>query len=107
MVTLDTPVVAAEGDAPAREYLQPVLRLKAQPLAFGAEHRAAHLRTGVLQGEIQVSRGRARDVAQLALDEHQRERVFQQAARQGVELAGGENFVGGGGKHGRMVGWDM
>src|SRR5690606_1413730 len=42
-----------------------------------------------------MARGGARDVAQLALDQHQREGILEQAPGQGVELARSEDLAAG------------
>ena len=92
----DQLVVAAclvQSQPAARQHLQSLARLEFQPGAFRLEHRAAHLRARVLEGEIQVPGRRPRHVAQLALHGHQRKAVLQQAARQGVELGGGEDVA--------------
>src|SRR5690606_20060548 len=60
------------------------------------------LRPRILQREVQMPRGWARDVAQLALDKNKGEGVLQQAARQRVELAGAEDLPGDRVIHGRQ-----
>src|SRR3546814_1894541 len=78
---------------PAGQHPHAVARLEPQPLALGLEQRAAHLRARVLEREVNVSRRGPRQVADFALDQHQREGVLQQAARQRVELARAEDVV--------------
>ncbi|MCW0466403.1 hypothetical protein NB705_003476 [Xanthomonas sacchari] len=90
-------VVAArfvQGQAPARQHPQAFARHEPQPLALGLEHRAAHLRARILQGEIEVAGRGAGDVAQFAFHPGQREGALQQVAGQRVELAGAEDLVG-------------
>jgi len=93
-----------QADAGAHQHLHAVGGPEAQPAAPGLEHRAAHLRGAVLQGEVQVPRGRPRDVGQLALHPHQRQRVLQQPTHQPVERAGGEDVARGRVVAGRLHG---
>src|SRR3546814_1885473 len=93
----DQLVVAArlvQRQPPAGQHPHAVARLEPQPLALGLEQRAAHLRARVLEREVDVPRRGPCQVADLALDQHHRERVLQQAARQRVELTGAEDVVG-------------
>src|SRR5690606_1722726 len=99
-------VVAArlvQRQSAACQHLQPLARLELQPAALGPEHRAAHLRARVLEGEVQVPRRRPRHVAQRAFHQHERKGVFQQAAGQGVELGGGEDVACGRDAHGHRI----
>ena len=87
-------VVAArlvQGQAATAEHLEAFARHELQPLALGLEHGATHLRTRVLEGEVQVAGAGSGDVAQFALHPYQRKGALQQVARQGVELAGRED----------------
>ncbi len=56
------------------------------------EQRAAYLRPRVLQREVHMARGRAREVGDLALDPDAAEHVFQQHAGAAVELADSKDF---------------
>src|SRR3546814_7168370 len=78
----DQLVVAArlvQRQPPAGQHPHAVARLEPQPLALGLEQRAAHLRARVLEREVDVPRRGPCQVADLALDQHHRERVLQQA----------------------------
>ena len=93
----DQLVVAArlvQREAAAREHAQAFARDEVQPLALRLEQGAAHLGARILQREVEVPGARPREVAQFALDPHQREGAFQQVARQRVELAGREDLAG-------------
>ena len=83
-----------QGQPATRQHAQAFARDEFQPLALGPEHCRTHLRTRILQGEVQVPGRRAADVAEFGLHPHQRERAFEQVAGERVELAGGEDVIG-------------
>ncbi|KPW14438.1 Uncharacterized protein ALO42_05453 [Pseudomonas syringae pv. atrofaciens] len=72
--------------------LQAVLERLTHPRCALPEQRAAYLRARVLQREVHMARGRAREVGDLALDPDAAEHVFQQHAGAAVELADSKDF---------------
>jgi hypothetical protein len=55
-------------------------------LRASAEHHAAHLRLGVLDGKIPMTAGRAREVRYLAADPGQREAPLEHAGHGFVQI---------------------
>ena len=81
---LELPALGVEADLRVGEHVQPVLRREPQRAVVHAEHRAPHLAVLVLEREVDVPRARAREIGDLALDPHRRERLLEN--RTGVEV---------------------
>ena len=71
--------------ARAHQHLHALGGFAAQQGGTVAEQGAAHLRGGILEGEIQMPGGRTRQIGELAFYPQQREAAFQQRPRLVVE----------------------
>ena len=90
---LEFPTRLVETDARAHEHFLPVAggeRTQHVPLP---EHRAAHLRVGVLQGEIPVSRARPREIGDLGLDPDAPESPLEQHPHFAIEARNAVNVA--------------
>ena len=90
-----------QAHAGACQHAHAVAGAEAQRAAARAEHRAADLRRGVLEREVQVARRRPRQIGDLALDPQRRQRVLEQVMDEprqrgrSPDLAGGNRWRGG------------
>ena len=80
-----------EARARAHEDLLAVRELEAEAARGQAEHRAAHLRLGVLQRPIEMPGGGAGKVRDLALDPDRAEAGFDEAPRLAIQTRDREN----------------
>src|SRR5690606_24238797 len=74
-----------EADAPARLHVHAVLGRESDEAVALTEHGAAHLRGLVLEGEVPVPRGGAREIGELALHPERREAALEQGAHIAVQ----------------------
>ena len=89
-----------QRDAPACDDVHAVGRLEAQPRAARLEHRAADECGRVLQRKVEMAGARAREVRDFAFEPDQRQRVFDEVAREAVQRRGRQDFAGGNGRIG-------
>ena len=79
-----------EGHPAAQAHRQAAGGFQAHALVAVAEHRTAHLRRAVLEGEVPVAGGGRGEIADLALHPDEVEMAFEQAPDLAVELGDGK-----------------
>ena len=94
-------------DAAAREHGETVLGLEFPIAVRGAEGHYAHLRLGLLQGEVVVAAGSQLDAGYFAGDPDVGEVALEGGADGGVQLADGVDAAGGGEVEGELVHYSM
>ena len=95
--TVDNQLIVAapfiQADPTARAHLQAILHGDLQAGGMLAKQGAANLGAIVLQAEIKVPRGGARQIREFAFYPDTRENIFQQLSGAGVELADAEHVA--------------
>ena len=80
-----------QGDQRAHLHMHAVFRPEINILALVAEHGATHLGLAVLEGEVPVAGGGAREVGDFATDPQEGKGLFQHCFGMAVEFADREN----------------